>query len=73
MEDALGLEEQRLPEALGPDDDELVVAVEAQEVVDLGRTVQQRLVEVLGDADVIGVHGPRPHRSSFVREWAPSE
>ena len=64
VEDALGLEEERLAEALRADDDELVVAVEAQEVVDLGRAVQQGLVEVLGDADVVGVHGPRSHMPS---------
>ena len=64
VEDALGLEQQRLAEALGADDDELVVAVRRQEGVDLGRAVQQRLVEVLGDPDVVGVHGPRTHRRS---------
>ena len=63
-EDALGLEEQRLAEALRPDDDELVVPIQAQEVVDLGRAVQQSLVEVFGDADVVGVHGPRSHTNS---------
>ena len=61
VEDALGLEEQCLPESLGPDDDELVIPVGAQEVVDLGRPVEQGLVEVLRHADVVGVHGPRSH------------
>ena len=61
VEDALGLEQQRLAEALGADDDELVVAPRGQEAVDLGRTVQQRLVEILGNADVVGVDGPGAH------------
>jgi hypothetical protein len=39
VEDALGLQQQRLAEALGADDDELVVAVRRQEAVDLGRAV----------------------------------
>ena len=62
VEDALGLQQQRLAEALGADDDELVVAPGREERVDLGRAVQQRVVEVLGDPDVVGVHGPRAHR-----------
>ena len=65
IEDALRLEQQRLAETLGCYDDELVVAVRRQEAVDLGRAVEQRLVEVLGDPDVVGVHGPRSHRCSW--------
>ena len=61
VQDALGLEEQRLAEALGSDDDELVVAGGREEAVDLGRPVEQGLVEVLRDADVVGVHRPRSH------------
>jgi hypothetical protein len=61
VQDALGLEQQGLAESLRSDDDELVVPVQAQEVVDLGRAVQQSLVEVFGDADVVGIHGPRSH------------
>src|SRR5438270_251008 len=64
VEDALGLEQQRLAEALGADDDELVVAPGCEEGVDLGRAVQQRVVEVLGDADVVGIDGPGAHRGS---------
>ena len=73
VEDALGFQEQRLPEPLGADDDELVVAVEAQEVVDLGRPMQERVVEVFGHADVVGVHGPCPHTASPARESEPLE
>ena len=63
VEDALGLEQQRLAEALGADDDELVVAPRREEGVDLGRAVEQRLVEILGHPDVVGIHGPRAHRN----------
>ena len=42
VEDALGLQQQRLAESLGGDDDELVVAIRGQEAVDLGRPVQER-------------------------------
>ena len=61
VEDPLGLEEQRLPEPLGGDDDELVVPVRGQEAVDLGRPVEQGLVEVLCHSDVVGVNGPGAH------------
>src|SRR6266568_4379633 len=63
IEDSLGLEEQRLPEALGGDDDELVVPVGREEAVDLRRPVEQGLVEVLCDTDVVGVYGPGSHAS----------
>ena len=69
VEDALGLEEQRLAEALGADDDELVVAPRREEGVDLGRAVEQRLVEVLGHPDVVGIHGPRTHRHFPPGHW----
>ena len=61
VQDALGFQQKRLAEPLRPDDDELVVAVETEEGVDLGRPVQQRVVEIFGDPDVVGVHGPRAH------------
>src|SRR5262249_62319072 len=64
VEDALGLEQERLPKPLGRDDDELVVAVPRQEAVDLGRAMEQRRVEVLRHADVIGVNGPPSPASS---------
>lgn len=61
VENPLGLEEQRLPEPLGGDDDELVVPVRGQEAVDLGSPVEQGLVEVLCHSDVVGVNGPGSH------------
>jgi len=64
VEDALGLEEERLAEALRPDHDELVIAIEIQEAVDLRRMVQESVVEIFGDANVVGVHGPRAHGNS---------
>src|SRR5439155_25553433 len=64
IEDALGLEEKRLAEALRADHDELVIAIEIQEAVDLRRVVQERVVEIFGDANVVGVHGPRAHTHS---------
>jgi hypothetical protein len=66
IEDSLGLEEQRLPEPLGGDDDELVVPVGREEAVDLGRPVEQGLVKVLRNTDVVGVNGPGSH--AFPRE-----
>src|SRR5262249_55043485 len=65
VEDPLGLEEQGLAEPLGADDDELVVTVRVQEAGDLGRAMEQGLVEILGHADVVGVHGPRAHAISW--------
>src|SRR4030095_10632611 len=59
--DALGLEQKRLAEALGSDDHELVIAPRSQECIDLGGSVEQRLVEILRYADVIGVNSPSPH------------
>ena len=67
VEDPLGLEEQRLPEPLGGDDDELVVPVRGQKAVDLGRPVEQGLVEVLCHSDVVGVNGPGAH--AFPQGW----
>src|SRR3989442_9467042 len=64
IENALGLEEQRLAEALRADHDELVIAIEIQEVVDLRRVVQESVVEIFGDANVVVVHGPRAHTHS---------
>ena len=66
VEDALGLEEQGLAESLGADDDELVVPVRTQKAVDLGRAVEQGLVEVLCHPDVVRVHGPCAHTFSPV-------
>ena len=66
VEDALGLEEQRLAEALGGDDDELVVPIRGEEAVDLGRPVEERLVEVVRHPDVIGVNRPGSHVSPEV-------
>jgi hypothetical protein len=66
VEDALGLEEQRLAEALGGDDDELVIPVRGEEAVDLGRPVEERLVEVVHHPDVIGVNRPGSHVSPEV-------
>ena len=62
IQDALGFEEQGLAEALGADDDELVVPARGEEGIDLGRSVQQRLVEIVRNTDVIGVDSPRAHR-----------
>jgi hypothetical protein len=58
---ALGLEQKRLAEALRAHHDELLAAG-AQELLDLRRPVQDRRVEVLGDANVVGVYGPGAHR-----------
>ena len=63
VQDALGLEEQRLAEALGGDDDELVIPIRGEEAVDLGRPVEERLVEVVRHPDVIGVNRPGSHVS----------
>src|SRR5690348_2661960 len=41
VEDALRLEQKRLAESLGADDDELVVAARIQEGVDLGRAMKE--------------------------------
>src|SRR5437016_263756 len=61
IENPLGLQEQRLPESLGGDDDELVIPVRRQEAVDLRSPVEERFVEILRHADVIGVNGPGSH------------
>src|SRR4030095_13399795 len=63
--DALGLEQKRLAEALGSDDDELVIAPRSQECIDFGGSVEQRLVEILRYADVIGVNSPSPHGNTL--------
>src|SRR4029077_19680765 len=68
VENPLCLEQQGLPEALRSDDDELVVSIRTQETVDLRRSVKERLVEILGDVDVISVHGPRSHVPSKAKE-----
>ena len=61
VEDPLGLEEERLAEPLGRDDDELVIPVRSQEAVDLGSPVEERLIEILRYPNVIGVNGPGSH------------
>src|SRR5262249_39721329 len=61
VEDALGFEQEGLPEPLGRDDDELVVPIRGQEAVDLGCPVEERFVDVLGHADVVGVNRPGSH------------
>src|SRR5262249_37846243 len=43
------------------DDDELVVSIEIQERVDLGRPVQERFVEIFSDTDVVGINSPGSH------------
>jgi hypothetical protein len=50
-----------LAEALRADHDELLIAIEIQKGVDLRRVVQERVVEIFGDANVVGVHGPGAH------------
>ena len=64
VKDALGLEKQGLAEALGADDDELVVPVRTQEAVDLGRAMEEGLVEILCNPDVIRVNSPCAHTFS---------
>src|SRR5262249_6001379 len=58
------------PEPLGADDNELVVSVQVQEGVDLGRSVQERVVEIFGDADIVGVHSPGSHTISLGRDYS---
>ncbi|MFQ5567753.1 MAG: hypothetical protein ACE5EU_15485, partial [Paracoccaceae bacterium] len=64
VQDALGLEEERLPEPLGADNNELVVAVHVQEGVDLRRSMQQSIVEIFDDTDIVSVYSPRSHTLS---------
>jgi hypothetical protein len=64
----LALRSSVFPNPLGGDDDELVVPVGREEAVDLGRPVEQGLVEVLRNTDVVGVNGPGSHESLSVVE-----
>jgi hypothetical protein len=59
--DALGLEEEGLPEALGGGDDELIAPFLLEEVLDPRGAVEKRRVEVVGDLDVVGVNRPGAH------------
>ena len=52
-----------LPKPLVPMTTNLSSRPGRQEGVDLGRAVEQRLVEILGHPDVVGIHGPRAHRN----------
>ena len=59
--DALGLEEEGLPEPFRRSDDEAVAALELEEALDPRRAVEEGGVQVVGDLDVVGVYGPGPH------------
>src|SRR5215471_17357989 len=67
IQNPLGLEQQGLAEPFGADDDELIVPIRTQESVDFGGAMQQRLVEVVRDADIVGVNGPCAHAISGIR------
>src|SRR5262249_62178314 len=58
---ALGLEQQRLAEALGGDDDELVAALRREKGLDARRLMKLAGAEIVGDLNVVRIHGPGAH------------
>src|SRR5262249_43417164 len=58
---ALGLEQQRLAEALGGDDDELLAALRREKGLDARRLMKLAGAEIVGDLNVVRIHGPGAH------------
>jgi len=63
IQNTLCLQQKRLPEALRADDDEFVITSWGEECINLGRSVEQRLVEILRNTNVIRIDSPSSHRN----------